>query len=209
MLRRSKVVFAILLTVGLVMHSEAFAVGTNNENTPAMISDVSEVEVLAGSSASVDIINLEGLGIQSGVLKVKHIKPKKEAVKPKVSAKRSSEEAPKQKEDSADYESYKVAWTGTFSITGYCNCRKCCGIYSPEAGGKGTTKSGKVPKEGRTIAADTSILPMGTKVMIKGHVYTVEDEGSAVKGNTIDMFFDSHSKACKWGRRTLKVKVLK
>lgn len=86
---------------------------------------------------------------------------------------------------------------GTFTITAYCGCDKCCG-------GK-KTASGTTPTEGRTIAADTSILPYGTKVVIDGIVYTVEDCGSGVNGNHIDIFFATHEKAVAYGTRTVKV----
>lgn len=87
---------------------------------------------------------------------------------------------------------------GTFTITAYCGCKKC-------SGGSNKTASGTTPTEGRTIAADTSILPFGTQVVIDGVVYTVEDCGSGVKGNHIDIFFATHKKALAFGRKTLKV----
>jgi len=87
---------------------------------------------------------------------------------------------------------------GTFTITAYCGCKKC-------SGGSNKTASGTTPTEGRTIAADTSILPYGTQVVIDGIVYTVEDCGSGVKGNHIDIFFSTHEKALAYGRKTIKV----
>lgn len=87
---------------------------------------------------------------------------------------------------------------GTFTITAYCGCDKC-------GSGGGKTASGTTPAEGRTIAADTSILPYGTQVVIDGIVYTVEDCGSGVKGNHIDIFFSTHEKATAFGRKTFKV----
>lgn len=87
---------------------------------------------------------------------------------------------------------------GTFTITAYCGCSKC-------SGGNNKTASGTTPTEGRTIAADTSILPYGTQVVIDGIVYTVEDCGSGVVGNHIDIFFSTHEKAMAYGKRTIKV----
>jgi 3D (Asp-Asp-Asp) domain-containing protein len=87
---------------------------------------------------------------------------------------------------------------GTFTITAYCGCSKC-------SGGSNKTASGTTPTEGRTIAADTSILPYGTQVVIDGVVYTVEDCGSGVSGNHIDIFFATHEKAVAYGRKTVKV----
>lgn len=70
---------------------------------------------------------------------------------------------------------------GIFQITGY---------Y-----GNGKTNSGTWPKADYTIAADTSVLPMGTKVFINHTVYTVEDIGGAVKGNLIDIYYNSYEEA--------------
>lgn len=87
---------------------------------------------------------------------------------------------------------------GTFTITAYCGCKKC-------SGGNSKTASGTTPTEGRTIAADTSVLPYGSQVVIDGVVYTVEDCGSGVKGNHIDIFFSTHAKALAYGTKTVKV----
>lgn len=70
---------------------------------------------------------------------------------------------------------------GIFQITGY---------Y-----GNGKTNSGTWPKADHTIAADTTVLPMGTKVFINHTVYTVEDIGGAVKGNLIDIYYNSYEEA--------------
>lgn len=87
---------------------------------------------------------------------------------------------------------------GTFTVTAYCGCKKC-------SGGNGKTASGTTPTEGRTIAADTSVLPYGSQVVIDGVVYTVEDCGSGVRGNHIDIFFATHEKAVAYGSKTVKV----
>lgn len=87
----------------------------------------------------------------------------------------------------------KLKNIGTYMITGYCGCGSCCGKSD------GVTASGTRATAGRTIAADISNLPFGTKVVIDGHTYTVEDVGGAIKGNHIDVYFSSHSKALQWG----------
>lgn len=92
---------------------------------------------------------------------------------------------------------------GTYKITGYCSCASCCGKTT------GITASGTKAKAGRTIAADTSVLPFGTKVIINGHTYTVEDRGGAIRGNKIDLYFSSHAKALEWGVRYVEVYVKK
>ncbi|MCI8956972.1 MAG: hypothetical protein HFG29_08305 [Eubacterium sp.] len=97
----------------------------------------------------------------------------------------------------------KLKSIGTYKITGYCGCSSCCGKTD------GVTASGTQATAGRTIAADTTKLPFGTKVVIDGHTYTVEDRGGAIKGNKIDVYFSSHSKALQWGVRYCDVYVAK
>ena len=87
---------------------------------------------------------------------------------------------------------------GKFYITAYCGCKKC-------SGGHNKTASGTTPTQGRTIAADTSVLPFGTQVVIDGVVYTVEDRGSGVCGNHIDIFFATHEDALAFGSKTVTV----
>ena len=70
-------------------------------------------------------------------------------------------------------------------ITGYCPCSACCGKST------GITASGTQATEGRTIAAPSNFA-FGTKLIIDGQVYTVEDRGGAVNGNHIDMFYNDH-----------------
>lgn len=55
------------------------------------------------------------------------------------------------------------------------------------------------------MAADPSILEMGTKVEIGGIVYTVEDTGESVTGNVIDIYFDTHEEAVRFGRQRKEV----
>lgn len=93
--------------------------------------------------------------------------------------------------------------TQTFVITAYCPCRKCCGKWA-----NGITSTGVKAQAGRTIAVDPRKIPYGTKVIIDGHTYVAEDCGGAIKGNRIDIFFNSHSEALQWGRRTKQVTIL-
>ncbi|MNH75620.1 Cell wall-binding protein YocH precursor [compost metagenome] len=76
--------------------------------------------------------------------------------------------------------------------------------------GYGITASGKRVKEGRTIAADPKVLPLGTKVYIDGiGERVVEDTGSAIKKNKIDVYIADLDKALEFGvKRNVKVKIL-
>lgn len=89
---------------------------------------------------------------------------------------------------------------GFFTVYAYCPCEKCCGQWAG-----GPTASGVMPEEGRTIAADWDVLPAGTEVFINNHKYIVEDTGSGIVGNKIDIFMDSHQDALNWGVRDLEV----
>ena len=82
---------------------------------------------------------------------------------------------------------------GTYELTAYCACKKCCGKTD------GITASGVIAVEGVTIAADTKIHPFGTNIIIDGHEYTVQDRGGAIKGNKIDIYFENHQKALEFG----------
>ncbi len=67
-----------------------------------------------------------------------------------------------------------------------------------------------LPRKG-TIAADTRYYRFGTRMYVRGYGWgVVEDRGSAIKGpNRLDIFFDSHSQALKWGRKKVRVQIEK
>ena len=95
--------------------------------------------------------------------------------------------------------------TGTtkiFKITAYCSCSKCCGSHAT-----GYTASGTLATANRTVAA-SSQYAFGTKLIINGKEYTVEDRGGAITGDRIDIYMDSHAEALAWGVRYLPVQVI-
>ena len=117
--------------------------------------------------------------------------------------------------DSAHYRKPVVV---KMTVTGYCNCRKCCGWRYTWYGKPVYDKSGKTKKVGMTasgvrartgtIAADIKKYPYGTIVEIPGYGYgRVEDIGGAIKGEHLDAWFPHHAEALKWGKQTLNVKV--
>ena len=97
-------------------------------------------------------------------------------------------------------------YAGEFTITAYCSCTRCCG-----AGAKGITASGKRVRGGM-IAADWAVLSRGSRVrlsLLPGRTFVVEDTGSAIKGNRIDVWLPSHSAAVEFGiRRSIKVWIV-
>jgi len=87
------------------------------------------------------------------------------------------------------------------TLTAYCPCKRCCGKTD------GITASGTQATAGRTVAVDNSIIPYGTEIIIDGHSYIAEDCGAAVKGYTIDIFFDTHEEALSFGKQTKTVYI--
>jgi len=87
--------------------------------------------------------------------------------------------------------------------------------YSPYDGGvyNDLTASGAVatrnPDGYSTIAVDPSVIPLGTKVYVKGYGYAIaQDTGGAIKGNKIDVFFNTTQECYNWGVRTVEVTIL-
>ncbi|AIQ44501.1 hypothetical protein R70723_00140 [Paenibacillus sp. FSL R7-0273] len=82
--------------------------------------------------------------------------------------------------------------------------------YSSEEPGIGTkTASGTRVTEGRTIAVDPNVIPIGWWVYIEGLGFRrAEDTGGAIKGNKIDVYYDSLSHARNFGRKSRTVYVI-
>ena len=91
-----------------------------------------------------------------------------------------------------------LTYAGAFSCTAYCSeeYAHICGE------GHGITSSGAKVQPGVTVAADTSVLPYGTVVYIEGiGIRVVQDTGSAVVGNKLDVAVKTHSEALRTSRR--------
>jgi 3D (Asp-Asp-Asp) domain-containing protein len=91
-------------------------------------------------------------------------------------------------------------------VTGYCPCRRCCGKYSD-----GITASGHRVQGGEEFVAADKKHSFGTRVIVPGYNNSepvqVLDRGGAIRGNRLDVFFNSHREAQEWGVRYLLVKV--
>jgi uncharacterized protein YabE (DUF348 family) len=71
------------------------------------------------------------------------------------------------------------------------------------------TATGKNPAVGM-ISVDPAVIPMGSRLYVEGYGYaTAADRGSSIKGNKIDVFLESKEACRQWGRRPVKVYVLK
>lgn len=89
---------------------------------------------------------------------------------------------------------------GQVVTSGYCNCSICCGRWAG-----GATASGAYPTANHTIAVDASnpFVPMGTKVIMNGVEYVVEDTGAFARyGVQFDVYYDNHAAASAHGHKT-------
>lgn len=91
---------------------------------------------------------------------------------------------------------------GVFKTTGYCPCVRCS-----EGWGR-STSTGAIATANHTIAVDPRVIPYGTKVMINGIVYTAEDKGGGVRGNHIDIFYNTHGETQVQGVQYAEVFVV-
>lgn len=83
---------------------------------------------------------------------------------------------------------------GNYRLSFYCPCSTCNGRSDAK------TKLGTRMAEGRTIAVDSSIIPLGSRVYIDGYgVFIAEDTGGAIKGSRIDVCVANHSRAYELG----------
>lgn len=96
---------------------------------------------------------------------------------------------------------------GLFTVTAYCPCERCCGAYAD-----GITASGHVIQAGDKFVAADRKYPFGTLLIVPGYNNSkpvpVLDRGGAIIGNHIDVFFQSHQEALKWGRKKLTIQIL-
>lgn len=76
-------------------------------------------------------------------------------------------------------------------------------------GATGRTATGMKAKFG-VVAVDPRVIPLGSLVYVEGYGFAIaSDKGSAIKGNKIDLCYASRSTALAFGRRTVKVHVLR
>jgi 3D (Asp-Asp-Asp) domain-containing protein len=76
-------------------------------------------------------------------------------------------------------------------------------------GGVGpTTAIGILARRG-VVAVDPSVIKLGSRVHVEGYGEAVAgDTGGAIRGNRIDLCFDTYEQAMQFGRRTVKVHIL-
>ena len=107
----------------------------------------------------------------------------------------SSEDTSSEDTSSDSGSSSQGTYLGNFTLTAYCNCAQCCGTAG------NLTASGTVPTAGRTVAM--AGVPFGTKLLINGNVYTVEDLGTPY--GHVDIYCGSHEEALSFGLQSADV----
>jgi peptidoglycan DL-endopeptidase CwlO len=71
----------------------------------------------------------------------------------------------------------------------------------------GRTATG-LPTGFGVVAVDPAVIPLGTRLTIPGYGEAVAaDTGSAVRGETIDLWFPTLAQARAWGRRTVTIRL--
>ena len=104
----------------------------------------------------------------------------------------------------------KLISLGEFKLTAYCSCPICCGKWAynrPNGVVYGAT--GEELIEGYSIAVDPNVIPYNTEVLINGRTYKAQDCGGAIKGNRIDIYFEDHNEALKFGVQYAEVFLVK
>jgi len=89
------------------------------------------------------------------------------------------------------------------SATGYDPGPRSCGKYAT-----GRTACGLRAGHG-VCAVDPRVIALGTRLYVEGYGYAIAgDVGRAIKGNRIDLGFNSYGEAIRFGRRAVTVHVL-
>jgi 3D (Asp-Asp-Asp) domain-containing protein len=92
---------------------------------------------------------------------------------------------------------------GTYRITGYSACVRCCGKSD------GITADGTyAPAAKERIIAAPREIPFGTRMWIEGvGVVVVHDRGGAIRGKCVEQFFHTYKEAVQWGVQERKVYI--
>ena len=101
-----------------------------------------------------------------------------------------------------DPEEVGAEYLGNWKITAYCACVQCCEKSD------GITASGKMVQANHTIAAPKE-FKFGTKMIVGGQLYVVEDRGGGIHGNRIDIYFNTHQEGNDFGVRYMDVYVIR
>lgn len=99
----------------------------------------------------------------------------------------------------------ETEFLGDFVAYAYCTCSKCC---DPQW--NGLTRMETVPEEGKTVAVDPKVIPLGSKIILEYpdgsyRELLAEDTGGDIKDDRLDVFIDDHQRAREHGVKIVKV----
>jgi len=96
--------------------------------------------------------------------------------------------------------------TVRMTVSAYCPCSICCGKWAD-----GYTATNHKIQDGDCFVAAPKTYAFGTEMIIPGYNNSrpveVLDRGGAIKGNKLDVFFNTHDLALQWGVQELDVSV--
>ena len=97
-----------------------------------------------------------------------------------------------------------TAYTADYNCTGKSAGDPAFGITSTGV------KAKRNPNGYSTVAVDPSVIPLGSKLYVEGYGYAIaEDVGGAIKGNHIDLYYDSSDEMWGWGARNTNIYIVK
>lgn len=101
------------------------------------------------------------------------------------------------KEEASDWVSFEAsAYTA--------KCKGCTGITSTGKNIRNQSVDHKV------IAVDPNVIPLGSLVEVQGYgTFTALDTGGAIKGHKVDILHQTYKSATNFGRRTVKIRIIK
>lgn len=103
-------------------------------------------------------------------------------------------------QSSSSSSSNKQGSTRTMQATAYSTNEPGMGRY--------TANGTDLQKNSRVIAVDPNVIPLGTMVTIEGYgTYVAADTGGAIKGNRIDIHFNSVQECINFGRRNVNITI--
>jgi len=89
--------------------------------------------------------------------------------------------------------------SNTYTVTAYCPCEQCCGIYAD-----GITANGHVLVANDKVIAAPVGVNFGARFFVPGYgLGIVRDRGGSIKGKRLDVYFSTHERALQWGRQIL------
>ena len=184
------IVFCLGLIIGSIITSVVNAVTKND--SPKEIETVQAVARYATTAEPIEVSVLEYELTEADMM----------LAIPEVPSWEWEEETVEIIEDEKEY-------LGNFRITAYCSCKECCGKWADNRpNGIVYGASGAELVAGVSVA---SPLPFGTEIYIDGlGEYVVQDRLAQwvvdkYGDKLIDVYFDNHEEACKFGRKYLDV----